>query len=68
MALPCPFDDECPGRAWAPAYSVTGLYRALTGAMDNDSDIVCTVHADRVDDDPDSLADLEAQALEAIHG
>ncbi|MFE7712248.1 hypothetical protein ACFU6I_42345 [Streptomyces sp. NPDC057486] len=47
-------------------------YRALTGAMDNDPDIVCTVHADRVDDDqdddPDSLADLEAQALEAIHG
>lgn len=71
VALPCPFDDECPGRAWAPAYSVTDLYRALTGAMDNDPDIVCTVHADRVDDqddDPDSLADLVAQALEAIHG
>ncbi|WP_420706735.1 hypothetical protein [Streptomyces sp. NRRL S-1824] len=33
--------------------------------MDNDPDIVCTVHADRVDDqddEPDSLADLEAQA------
>ncbi|MET7458247.1 ATP-binding protein [Streptomyces sp. NPDC005574] len=44
VALPCPVDDECVGRAWAPVYSVTDLYRALTGAMDNDPTIVCTVH------------------------
>ncbi|GAA3479629.1 hypothetical protein [Streptomyces yanii] len=46
-------------------------HRPVPGAdwrHDNDPDIVCTVHVDRVDDDPDSLADLEAQALEAIHG
>ncbi|MBY8889091.1 ATP-binding protein [Streptomyces sp. PTM05] len=76
ILLPCPFDPECDGQAWAPAYSVSCLFRALTGAMDNDPDIVCTVHGDGVDleaddhalqdDDPEGRADLEAQALEAI--
>lgn len=36
VLLPCPFDAECAGQAWAPVYSVTDLYKALTGAMDND--------------------------------
>ncbi|MEU8489301.1 ATP-binding protein [Streptomyces sp. NPDC048641] len=79
VALPCPADPECAGQAWAPAYSVSDLHKALTGAMDNDPDIVCTVHGgpDDVDqeaddhyrdwdDDPQGRADLEAQALEAI--
>ncbi|MFD5372769.1 AAA family ATPase [Streptomyces sp. NPDC127103] len=78
ILLPCPADPECAGQAWAPAYSVTDLHKALTGAMDNDPDIVCTVHGgpddvdqeaddhDRGWDDPEGRADLEAQALEAI--
>ncbi len=76
IALPCPFDPECDGQAWAPAYSVSCLFRALTGAMDNDPDIVCTVHGDGVDqeaddhylqdDDPEGRADLEAQYADAV--
>ncbi|MGW1776248.1 AAA family ATPase [Streptomyces sp. NPDC002104] len=79
VLLPCPVDPECDGQAWAPAYAVTDLHKALTGAMDNDPEIVCTVHGglDDVDqeaddydrgwdDDPEGRADLEAQALEAI--
>ncbi|MEU8598927.1 ATP-binding protein [Streptomyces globisporus] len=42
VAVPCPHDDECTGRAWAPAYSITSLFRALNGDLDDD--IVCTVH------------------------
>jgi hypothetical protein len=53
VLLPCPVDPECAGQAWAPVYSVTDLHKALTGAMDNDPDIVCTVHGDGVDDDQD---------------
>lgn len=77
VLLPCPFDPECDGQAWAPAYSVSCLFRALTGAMDNDPDIVCTVHGDGVDqeaddhdlqdDDPEGRADLEAQYADAVH-
>ncbi|MFJ5212766.1 AAA family ATPase [Streptomyces nigra] len=78
VLLPCPFDAECAGQAWAPAYSVTDLHKALTGAMDNDPDIVCTVHGgpDNVDqeaddhdlqsDDPEGRADLEAQHADAV--
>ncbi|WP_440581127.1 AAA family ATPase [Streptomyces sp. PT19] len=76
ILLPCPFDPECDGQAWAPAYSVTCLFRALTGAMDNDPDLVCTVHGDGVeqeaddhdlqDDDPEGRADLEAQYADAV--
>ncbi|WP_327310055.1 ATP-binding protein (plasmid) [Streptomyces sp. NBC_01298] len=44
VALPCPHDDECTGRAWAPAYSVTCLARALNGDLDDSEDIVCSVH------------------------
>lgn len=46
------------------------LHKALTGAMDSDPDIVCTVHDDGVDDDqdddPEGRADLEAQYAEAV--
>ncbi|GGP80452.1 ATP-binding protein [Streptomyces melanogenes] len=76
VLLPCPFDPECDGQAWAPAYSVSCLFRALTGAMDNDPDIVCTVHGDGVDqeadghdlqdEDPEGRADLEAQYADAV--
>lgn len=83
VMLPCPHDDECTGYAWAPAYSITSLFQALNGDLDGHEDIVCTVHGsfDDVDqeaddhannssqeDDPEGRADLEAQALEAIHG
>ncbi|MEU3787498.1 ATP-binding protein [Streptomyces sp900129855] len=72
VMVPCPHDDECTAYAWVPAYSVTCLFRALNGDLDDDEDIVCTVHGpnngDDQDDDPEGRADLEAQALEAIHG
>src|SRR5690606_41579317 len=72
VMVPCPHDDECDGYAWVPAYSVTCLFRALNGDLDDDEDIVCTVHGpntgDDQDDDPDGRADLEEQALEAIRG
>ncbi|MFF2517856.1 hypothetical protein [Streptomyces sp. NPDC058086] len=83
MMLPCPHDDECSGYAWAPAYSITSLFRALNGDLDGHEDIVCTVHGscDDVDQEADAPANnsdqeedhegrakLEAQALEAIHG
>ncbi|MDH2392979.1 ATP-binding protein [Streptomyces sp. HNM0663] len=71
VALPCPFDPECTGQAWAPAYSVTDLHKALTGAMDSDPDIVCTVHGDGTDDhdhddDPEGRAGLQAQYADAV--
>ncbi|MFD5473348.1 AAA family ATPase [Streptomyces sp. NPDC127105] len=78
VLLPCPSDPECDGQAWAPAYSVTDLHKALTGAMDNDPEIVCTVHGgpddvdqeaddhDLQDDDPEGRADLEAQYADAV--
>ncbi|MET9734542.1 ATP-binding protein [Streptomyces sp. NPDC006458] len=78
VLLPCPFDPECAGQAWAPAYSVTDLHQALTGAMDSDPDIVCTAHGgpddvdqeaddhDLQDDDPEGRADLEAQYADAV--
>lgn len=68
----CPTDDECEGQAWAPAYNVTDLLRALTGELMNDADVRCTIHGqdgdEDQDDDPDGRADLEAQAMEAIRG
>ncbi|MDX3132189.1 ATP-binding protein [Streptomyces europaeiscabiei] len=69
VLLPCPFDPECTGQAWAPVYSVTDLHKALTGAVDSDPDIVCTVHGDGVDDqedDPEGRADLQAQFADAV--
>ncbi|MFF9854255.1 hypothetical protein [Streptomyces litmocidini] len=79
VALPCPFDPECSATAWAPAYSVTCLYRALTGDLDHRDDIVCDLHggyddADQeaddhtvgMDDDLDGRADLEEQYAAAV--
>ncbi|MEU2855549.1 ATP-binding protein [Streptomyces syringium] len=71
VALSCPFDPECAGQAWAPVYSITDLHQALTGAMDSDPDIVCTVHGDGdgvddQEDDPKGRADLEAQYADAV--
>ncbi|MFK4599692.1 hypothetical protein [Streptomyces pristinaespiralis] len=69
VMVPCPHDDECTGRAWVPAYSVTCLFRALNGDLDDDEDIVCTVHGSNNDDQGDEDdPDLEVQDLEAIHG
>jgi predicted kinase len=67
VMLPCPYDDECTGSAWAPAYSITSLFQALNGDLDGHEDIVCTVHggADDVDQEADDHA---AQALAAAHG
>ncbi|MER5509350.1 ATP-binding protein [Streptomyces sp. NPDC002766] len=69
VMLPCPHDDDCTGYAWAPAYSVTCLYRALNGDLDDSEDIVCTVHggvddADQKVDDPalPQLADIGGSA------
>ncbi|MEU5298000.1 ATP-binding protein [Streptomyces umbrinus] len=58
VLLTCPFDDECDGTAWAPAYTVTDLWGALTGDRDQDPDIVCTVHGgfDDVDQEADDHA------------
>ncbi|WP_331756441.1 ATP-binding protein [Streptomyces sp. NBC_01568] len=71
----CAADDACEGKAWAPAYNVTDLVRALTGELMNDPDVRCTVHGDGVDpeaadydqdDDPEGRADLEAQYADAV--
>ncbi|MGW5816481.1 AAA family ATPase [Streptomyces noursei] len=76
VMLPCPHDDECIGYAWAPAYSISCLYRALNGDLDDEA-IVCTIHGGAYevdptiidydqDDDPEGRADLEAQCSEAV--
>ncbi|MFJ6669021.1 AAA family ATPase [Streptomyces sp. NPDC091383] len=67
----CTADDECDGQAWAPAYTVTDLLRALTGELMHDPDVRCTVHGgtddhDLQDDDPEGRADLEAQYADAV--
>ncbi|GAA2524401.1 ATP-binding protein [Streptomyces longisporus] len=77
VMVPCPFDPECRGYAWAPADNITSLHRALTGPLDNHEDVVCSVHGgfDDVDqeadehdhdDDPEGRADLEAQHADAV--
>lgn len=67
VAVPCPFDPQCPGQAWAPVHSVTDLHKALIGWMDSDPDTVCTVHGsfDDVDQEADDHA---AAALEETAG
>ncbi|MFJ2709057.1 AAA family ATPase [Streptomyces sp. NPDC087428] len=62
--VPCPYDDECTSSAWVPVHSVTCLFRALSGGLDDDEDIICTVHGPT--DDPDGRADLEAQFADAV--
>ncbi|MFI1502640.1 AAA family ATPase [Streptomyces platensis] len=75
VALPCPFDPECKSYAWAPAYSINCLHRALSGEMDGDPDTVCPIHGgfddidqetDDQDDDPEGRADLEQQYADAV--
>ncbi|MFE9258493.1 AAA family ATPase [Streptomyces sp. NPDC006879] len=58
VLVPCPHDDQCTAHAWAPAYSVTCLFRALNGDLDNDEDSVCTHHGPvtAVDQEPDGHA------------
>jgi hypothetical protein len=67
VAVPCPFDDECAGHGWVPAYSITCLFRALNGDLDTSEDIVCTVHGgfDDVDQEADDHDAAAAQELEA---
>ncbi|MFJ3213817.1 AAA family ATPase [Streptomyces flaveolus] len=78
VLLPCPFDPECDGQAWAPAHSVSCLYWALIGELDHYGDTICTVHGGfeagdqeeddyDQDDDPEGRADLEAQYADAVH-
>jgi predicted kinase len=55
VMVPCPFDTECGGYAWAPAWSISCLHRALAGQLDNHEDIRCTVHGGL--DDVDQEAD-----------
>ncbi|MFD5413476.1 hypothetical protein [Streptomyces nojiriensis] len=56
VALPCPHDDdECTGYAWATAYSITCLARALAGELDDSEDIVCTVHGPNTAHDQDDV-------------
>lgn len=69
IAVPCPHDDECTGRAWAPAYSITCLFRALNGDLDDDEDIVCTTHGSNNhgrDHGLDALTDLEDQYADTV--
>ncbi|MFJ8405732.1 AAA family ATPase [Streptomyces microflavus] len=70
VAVPCPHDDECTGYAWAPAYSVTCLFRALNGDLDDDEDIVCTVNGPNHGDDQDDedASGFEERELEVVHG
>ncbi|MCF3180015.1 AAA family ATPase [Streptomyces polychromogenes] len=58
VLVPCPHDDQCTAHAWAPAYSVVCLFRALNGDLDDDEDSVCTVHGPvaAVDQEPDGHA------------
>ncbi|MFJ5680290.1 AAA family ATPase [Streptomyces sp. NPDC093097] len=71
VLVPCPHDDECTDYAWAPAHSVSCLYRALSGDLHNDESIVCSLHGgvddvDQETDDHDQDADHEGRAgLEA---
>lgn len=62
VMVPCPFDPECGGYAWAPAYSISCLYRALSGDMDSDADIVCTLQGgfDDVDQEADDHANNQS--------
>ncbi|MFF8963176.1 hypothetical protein ACF1BK_10555 [Streptomyces globisporus] len=67
--MPCPHDDECTGRAWAPAYSITCLFRAVNGDLD-DEGIVCTVHGPNGDDgqDDEDTPAIGVRDLGAVHG
>ncbi|MFE0776767.1 AAA family ATPase [Streptomyces sp. NPDC058861] len=66
IAVPCPFDPDCGGTAWAPAYSVICLHRALTGDLDHRDDIVCDVHGGY--DDVDQEAEDHAAGVDDFYG
>ncbi|WP_331732404.1 ATP-binding protein [Streptomyces sp. NBC_00989] len=83
VMLPCPHDDECTGYAWAPADSITSLFEALNGDLDDSEDIVCTVHGGTDDVDHEGVdsvgnsdqddasevgGDLEEQTMEPVRG
>ncbi|MCT6782082.1 hypothetical protein LXH09_36245 [Streptomyces sp. CS7] len=53
-----------------PCSSVSSLYRALNGDLDDDEDIVCTVHGPNHTDDQDDedTPGIEERDLEAVHG
>lgn len=55
VLVPCPHNDQCTAHAWAPAYSVVCLFRALNGDLDDDEDSVCTLHGpmNAVDQEPE---------------
>lgn len=59
VLVPCPFDPGCSGNAWAPAYSITCLHRALTGGLDHRDDIVCDVHG--------TFEDVDQEKQEELH-
>ncbi|MFJ4320632.1 AAA family ATPase [Streptomyces lavendulae] len=67
VALPCPHDDEWTSWAWAPAYSVTCLARALNGELDDSEDIICTVHGPNTghDQDDEEQEQPHAEAVRA---
>ncbi|MGW1620528.1 AAA family ATPase [Streptomyces sp. NPDC002172] len=67
ILLPCPFDDDCEGEAWAPAYTVTDLWGALTGGRDQDPDIVCTVHGGFDDVDQEKRDELHLMQHSSRH-
>ncbi|MER5757731.1 AAA family ATPase [Streptomyces sp. NPDC002082] len=58
ILVPCPHNNQCTARAWAPAYSVISLFRALNGDLDDDEDSVCTLHG------PKTLVSQDDDALE----
>jgi hypothetical protein len=68
VLLPCPFDDDCGGEAWAPAHTVTDLWSALDGGMDQDPDIVCSVHGGFGDVDQEADDHAQAQLAPADPG
>ncbi|MET9427923.1 MULTISPECIES: ATP-binding protein [unclassified Streptomyces] len=67
VRVPCPFDPECSGNAWAPAYSVTCLHRALTGGLDHRDDIVCDVHGGFDDVDQEKRDELHLMQHSSRH-
>ncbi|MFF4393650.1 AAA family ATPase [Streptomyces sp. NPDC001552] len=58
VLVPCPHNDQCTAHAWAPAYSVVCLFRALNGDLDDDEDSICTLHGPMtaVDQEPEDHA------------
>ncbi|MGP3777075.1 AAA family ATPase (plasmid) [Streptomyces sp. SDT5-1] len=66
VQVPCPQDDDCTGRAWVPVTGVTCLFRALSGELDGDDGIFCTVHGLTPGDEADEPDGLQAETTEAV--